>query len=764
VSDVAYRAPSAPLAITSGSAGVMCRMSCVSARLGCVRAAGLLGLVMACLSLVPAPAGATTIAPSTTADVVADDGQCALREAVNAANDDASSGAAPGECAAGSGADVIELEAARYELVPGIPLDMSGELTVRGVNGRASVVDGNGGSDCDGARGNVIDVDAGSEVRLRRLAVTGGRAECGENVAGGGNAGDGASGGGIVNLGILVVEKVSVLDNWAGRGGDNYADPGDGGNGGHGGGIYTEGRLTVSHSTIASNHAGDGGCTPTRLSNDGGKGGSGGGIYATAGADVKILDSTVADNSAGDARGNTDDPSGPCQDPDNGSPPGGSGGGVSAAGPLEVRHSTLAANQAGEGSLGTAPGAAVSAPGGTLYNTVVANHQGGDPHFGACEGVADGGHNLKSPEGDAQTCPGATADPVLRPLQNNGGPTDTMALGAGSPAIDAIPATGAGCTPRDQRGVARPQGPGCDIGAFEVAAGTAKVEDGQPVFRAGPGVENAVSVSYASGAFVIEDASAPIEPGPGCTALTGDRVSCPSNAPAARVEVYDRDDSATVSQRGCSCFGGSGADTLTGGQAVDRLIGGAGNDLLAGGHAADVLDGEAGVDTATYAGRTSRVVVTLDPLPNDGNASDGPIGARDWVQTENVTGGDGDDSLTGAGGANVLGGEGGADTLTGRGGPDTLVGGAGTDTASYVGRRSGVSVTLDGQPNDGNASDGPTIARDDADVESVAGGEDGDTLDLRDGLAGWATCGGGADRVLRDPADRAAADCETVTP
>jgi hypothetical protein len=68
---------------------------------------------------------------------------------------------------------------------------------------------------------------------------------------------------------------------------------------------------------------------------------------------------------------------------------------------------------------------------------------------------------------------------MLGPLQDNGGPTETHALLPGSPAIDAIPP--AECTydddgdpgtppvplATDQRGVARPQGAGCDIGAFE---------------------------------------------------------------------------------------------------------------------------------------------------------------------------------------------------------------------------------------------------------------------------------------------------------
>jgi hypothetical protein len=60
-----------------------------------------------------------------------------------------------------------------------------------------------------------------------------------------------------------------------------------------------------------------------------------------------------------------------------------------------------------------------------------------------------------------------TADPLLGPLQNNGGPTPTMALGAGSPAIDVV---SSGCLSTDQRGDPRPDNGEsvCDIGAFEV--------------------------------------------------------------------------------------------------------------------------------------------------------------------------------------------------------------------------------------------------------------------------------------------------------
>ena len=83
-----------------------------------------------------------------------------------------------------------------------------------------------------------------------------------------------------------------------------------------------------------------------------------------------------------------------------------------------------------------------------------------------CGGTfVDDGHNLTF--GDP-TCPGPEADPKLGPLRDNGGPTQTIALGTGSAAVDLIPPA-SGCPPTDQRGVARPQGTGCDAGAYELA-------------------------------------------------------------------------------------------------------------------------------------------------------------------------------------------------------------------------------------------------------------------------------------------------------
>ena len=93
--------------------------------------------------------------------------------------------------------------------------------------------------------------------------------------------------------------------------------------------------------------------------------------------------------------------------------------------------------------------------------------------------TASGGNNIESP---GNTCGFDQAtDQVnvkaeqlnLGPLQDNGGPTQTHALGAGSVAIDPIPeaecvdADGEPLT-TDQRGEPRPGGTMCDVGAFEV--------------------------------------------------------------------------------------------------------------------------------------------------------------------------------------------------------------------------------------------------------------------------------------------------------
>ena len=99
-----------------------------------------------------------------------------------------------------------------------------------------------------------------------------------------------------------------------------------------------------------------------------------------------------------------------------------------------------------------------------LINTIIANNPGGD----CSGGVTSLGYNLDSDGTCGLNATGdkSNVDPKLGPLEDNGGPTPTHALRPGSPAINHIPAEDCEVT-TDQRGVPRPQGPRCDIGAFE---------------------------------------------------------------------------------------------------------------------------------------------------------------------------------------------------------------------------------------------------------------------------------------------------------
>lgn len=153
------------------------------------------------------------------------------------------------------------------------------------------------------------------------------------------------------------------------------------------------------------------------------------------------------------------------------SPTSAAGGGLlhlgSAEGTLEVLNSTIAANKS-TGAGGNISDFSSSGDGATkLRNSIVAAGTA-DKENANCQGpVESGGHNIDSLDecnfkalGDM-----VNTDPLLGPLAANGGPTETMALLTGSPALDAAAEP---CPATDQRGTPRPQGPACDIGAFEV--------------------------------------------------------------------------------------------------------------------------------------------------------------------------------------------------------------------------------------------------------------------------------------------------------
>lgn len=174
----------------------------------------------------------------------------------------------------------------------------------------------------------------------------------------------------------------------------------------------------------------------------------GAGIYATS-ASIDLNDSTISGNSdTGDGGAAIFHQGGP--------------------GAIELTHVTVAANQPSAGHFSLEGGEQAQAGSLSLFASIVSNERkecGGD-----ADAVSSGGHNIV---GD-KTCafnPGlgqdVKADPRLRPLADNGGPTKTHGLKGSSPAVDHQ----GGCPPGvDQRGFGRPVGSGCDIGSFERGA------------------------------------------------------------------------------------------------------------------------------------------------------------------------------------------------------------------------------------------------------------------------------------------------------
>src|SRR6266853_4843921 len=377
------------------------------------------------LSLVAAPGHAVTFVVNTTADTadaVPGDGKCAdssnacsLRAAVQEAN-------------ALVGADTIQLGAATYVLSGAAgddaalsgDLDITGDLTLTGAGTASTIIDG-GGVD------RVLDIDpsgAGVSVTIANLTVRGGNAA-------------GEAGGGIRNRGTLSLNNVTLSANASGI---------------NGGGLLNLGTLTLTNTTVSGNTAStDGGgiyngggstltITASTLSGNGanGIGRNGGGIFNAGAATATLTNVTVSGNSANS----------------------GGGGVFNSGGTATLVNVTLGDNTATlGGGISNAAGTA------TLTNTLIAGSAGGN-----CSGaITSGGNNLDS----GSTCAFAGAgdlsnrDPLLGVLANNGGATQTRALSAGSPAIDA--GSNAACSATDQRGAARPfpAGGNCDIGAFE---------------------------------------------------------------------------------------------------------------------------------------------------------------------------------------------------------------------------------------------------------------------------------------------------------
>ena len=253
----------------------------------------------------------------------------------------------------------------------------------------------------------------------------------------------------------MTITGSTISDNFA-SGSINFDEELIGDPMGGGGGITNLGGLSLTDSTVSGNSA------PT-----------GGGINNFGGI-LTLTNSTVSGNTAFVP-----------VDPLPYADLNGMGGGVFNAGRMESTNSTFTANSAEAGG-GIANAAFVwqglSFEGVLdLTNTLVADNAAptGPDVQGA---ITDGGHNLlgngagssgltHNENGNLVGSADSPIDPMLGPLQDNGGPTETHAPLLGSPAIGA--ADNASCPDVDQRGVQRPQPPdgNCDIGSVEVVAG-----------------------------------------------------------------------------------------------------------------------------------------------------------------------------------------------------------------------------------------------------------------------------------------------------
>ncbi len=288
-------------------------------------------------------------------------------------------------------------------------------------------------------------------------------------------------GGGIYNSGTLTVTDSTIEDNSSPRDGggvfNSSAWPAmlsdctiNGNSAGRGGGVASYGYLTASNCTVAGNSAV-----------------VGGGVYLDGGTMI-LTNSTITENSASAGGG--------------GAFARGSGASYSATS-LRVINSTVADNSGGGIYVA---GSAVTL---TIDNSIVAlNTSGGaaDVGLNSPSVAVVAYNNLVGVDGTGTLTNGVNGNivgvnPHLGPLANNGGPTETMALLPGSPAIGAgsvalaVDANGNPLT-TDQRGPGYPRvvNRTVDIGAYE--AGTASVYTVDLTSDSGTGSGNAGDLSY----------------------------------------------------------------------------------------------------------------------------------------------------------------------------------------------------------------------------------------------------------------------------
>jgi hypothetical protein len=348
---------------------------------------------------------------------------------------------------------------------------ISGNTTTGGAAGGAGSGAVTSGGKAQGAL--FIGPGAAGPVQIRDSEVSGNKSVGGAGGTSAGNQGGvgGTASGGIVQFSqSLTLERSTVAGNTATGGAGGGSEPGATGGNGIGGGLASNGgTLSLATSTISGNQA-SGGAGGNATIGAGGTGGAGvgGGIYTqTPGT---LVNDTIAANEATRGAGGMPNNAGATS----GVPGDAFGGGIDDDGGASTRLTLASVTLAGNGSAGHGGNVYAGTTQLAASGTIVAS--GTAPTDSNCSPgavTADGGHNLDSTSqcglsAGAQDVIGA--DPVLKALADNGGPTQTAALGASSPAL----AGGGGCTDplngdqplaTDQRGL--PRVPVCDIGAFQ---------------------------------------------------------------------------------------------------------------------------------------------------------------------------------------------------------------------------------------------------------------------------------------------------------
>jgi CSLREA domain-containing protein len=422
--------------------------------------AAVAALLLFALAL-PASAGAATFTVNSTADqadanagngvCASASGACTLRAAIQEAN------------APPASADNITVPAGTYHLTLG-ELPVTQPVVIDGAGAGATIIDA-------GLASRVLHFSipvgaAALTATVQDVTISGGQPPASTTVGGGGIRND-TGGTLIVRNSVITGNRAAATDNSNGHGGAGISNVSTGGLqvfnstvsnnqlaypfGGFasgGAGIQsTAGAVQITGSTISGNSV---------LEAGSGDENGGGGLRITGAAQFAVTNTTISGNVVGVPNGLNNGGGGVFTD--------GSNGNI-----RELGNVTIAGNQTngvGAGLLASND----ASPLVTLARSIVAGNTGAAQCAVAGSiTLGSGGANMAT---DNSCAPIAAdfpnTDPQVGPLAANGGPTMTQALPPGSPAIDKVDLrTCATASPTDQRGLSRPRGTACDIGAYE---------------------------------------------------------------------------------------------------------------------------------------------------------------------------------------------------------------------------------------------------------------------------------------------------------